>query len=47
MGDLGISTIADALSLSIVDVTLLGGDVAIRLRPTRHTGGQQSADGRS
>ena len=39
VGDLGISTIADALSLAIVDVTPLGGDVQIRLRPTRHTGG--------
>jgi diaminohydroxyphosphoribosylaminopyrimidine deaminase/5-amino-6-(5-phosphoribosylamino)uracil reductase len=47
VGDLGISTIADALSLTIVDVTRLGGDVQIRLRPTRHTGGQQHADGRS
>ena len=47
VGDLGISTIADALSLSVVDVTPLGGDVQIRLRPTRHTGGQQHADGGS
>jgi diaminohydroxyphosphoribosylaminopyrimidine deaminase/5-amino-6-(5-phosphoribosylamino)uracil reductase len=47
VGDLGISTIADALSLSIIDVTPLGGDVQIRLRPTRHTGGHQHADGRS
>jgi diaminohydroxyphosphoribosylaminopyrimidine deaminase / 5-amino-6-(5-phosphoribosylamino)uracil reductase len=47
VGDLGISTIGDALSLSIVDVTPLGGDVAIRLRPTRHTGGHQHVDGRS
>jgi diaminohydroxyphosphoribosylaminopyrimidine deaminase/5-amino-6-(5-phosphoribosylamino)uracil reductase len=46
VGDLGISTITDALSLSIVDVTPLGGDVQIRLRPTRHTGGHQHADGR-
>jgi diaminohydroxyphosphoribosylaminopyrimidine deaminase/5-amino-6-(5-phosphoribosylamino)uracil reductase len=46
VGDLGIRTIADALALDVVDVTLLGGDVAIRLRPTRHTGGQQDTDGR-
>ena len=47
IGDLGITSIADALSLTIVDVTLLGGDVQIRLRPTRHTGGHQHADGGS
>jgi diaminohydroxyphosphoribosylaminopyrimidine deaminase/5-amino-6-(5-phosphoribosylamino)uracil reductase len=47
VGDLGISSIADALSLAIIDITLLGGDVQIRLRPTRHTGGHQQADGRS
>jgi diaminohydroxyphosphoribosylaminopyrimidine deaminase/5-amino-6-(5-phosphoribosylamino)uracil reductase len=47
VGGLGISTISDALSLSLVDLTLLGGDVQIRLRPTRHTGGHQHADGRS
>jgi diaminohydroxyphosphoribosylaminopyrimidine deaminase/5-amino-6-(5-phosphoribosylamino)uracil reductase len=47
VGDLGIRTIADALSLQIVEVTALGGDVQLRLRPTRHTGGQQTADGRS
>ena len=45
VGDLGIRTIADALSLDVVDVTLLGGDVAIRLRPTRHTGRRQHASG--
>jgi diaminohydroxyphosphoribosylaminopyrimidine deaminase/5-amino-6-(5-phosphoribosylamino)uracil reductase len=44
VGDLGIRTIADALSLSIVDLLPLGGDVQVRLRPTRHTGGQQPAD---
>ena len=44
VGDLGIGTIADALALDVVDVTLLGGDVAIRLRPTRHTGGQRVPD---
>ena len=47
VGDLGISTIADALSLTIVDVIPMGGDVQIRLRPTRHTGGRQHADGGS
>jgi diaminohydroxyphosphoribosylaminopyrimidine deaminase/5-amino-6-(5-phosphoribosylamino)uracil reductase len=47
VGDLGIPTIASALSLTIVDVTRLGGDVEVRLRPNRHTGGLQSADGRS
>ncbi|MCW2578713.1 MAG: ribD [Blastococcus sp.] len=44
VGDLGISTIADALSLSIVEVTPLGGDVQLRLRPTRHTEGRQHGD---
>jgi diaminohydroxyphosphoribosylaminopyrimidine deaminase/5-amino-6-(5-phosphoribosylamino)uracil reductase len=44
VGDLGISTIADALSLSLVDVTPLGGDVQIRLRPIRHTVGHHHAD---
>jgi diaminohydroxyphosphoribosylaminopyrimidine deaminase/5-amino-6-(5-phosphoribosylamino)uracil reductase len=47
VGDLGISTITDALSLSIIEVTLLGGDVQVRLRPTRHTEGHQHADGGS
>jgi diaminohydroxyphosphoribosylaminopyrimidine deaminase/5-amino-6-(5-phosphoribosylamino)uracil reductase len=47
VGGLGISTISDALSLSIVDVTLLGGDVQVRLRPTRHTGGHDHVDGGS
>jgi diaminohydroxyphosphoribosylaminopyrimidine deaminase / 5-amino-6-(5-phosphoribosylamino)uracil reductase len=46
VGDLGISTIADALTLSIVEVTPMGGDVQLRLRPTRHTEGQQHADER-
>ena len=44
VGDLGIPTIAGALSLAVADVTRLGGDVEIRLRPNRHTGGQQFAD---
>jgi diaminohydroxyphosphoribosylaminopyrimidine deaminase / 5-amino-6-(5-phosphoribosylamino)uracil reductase len=47
VGDLGISTITGALSLSIVEVTPLGGDVQLRLRPTRHTGGNERTDGRS
>jgi diaminohydroxyphosphoribosylaminopyrimidine deaminase/5-amino-6-(5-phosphoribosylamino)uracil reductase len=52
VGDLGISTIADALCLTVVDVIPMGGDVQIRLGPTRHTGGRQHAgrppaDGRS
>ena len=38
VGDLGISTITDALHLHVTDVTRLGGDVQVRLRPTRHTG---------
>jgi diaminohydroxyphosphoribosylaminopyrimidine deaminase/5-amino-6-(5-phosphoribosylamino)uracil reductase len=45
--DLGITTIADALSLEVVDVRLLGRDVQISLRPTRHTGGRSRGDGRS
>ena len=47
VGDLGIPAITAALTLEILDVTRLGGDVQIRLRPTRHTGGRQSADGGS
>jgi diaminohydroxyphosphoribosylaminopyrimidine deaminase/5-amino-6-(5-phosphoribosylamino)uracil reductase len=47
VGDLGIPTIAGALSLAVVDVTRLGRDVEVRLRPTRHTGGRQFADGGS
>ena len=47
VGDLGIPAITDALSLEIVDVTRLGRDVQIRMRPTRHTGSRQSADGGS
>jgi diaminohydroxyphosphoribosylaminopyrimidine deaminase / 5-amino-6-(5-phosphoribosylamino)uracil reductase len=47
VGGLGIPTIAGALSLAVTDVTRLGGDVEIRLRPNRHTGGRQSADGGS
>ncbi|WP_164704703.1 RibD family protein, partial [Blastococcus litoris] len=47
VSDLGIHGIGDALDLAVVDVTRLGGDVEVRLRPTRHTGDGQSADGRS
>lgn len=39
VGDLGISTMADALQLVPLDVTPLGRDVQLRFRPTRHTGG--------
>ncbi|MDK3257982.1 bifunctional diaminohydroxyphosphoribosylaminopyrimidine deaminase/5-amino-6-(5-phosphoribosylamino)uracil reductase RibD [Blastococcus capsensis] len=47
VGDLGISAIGSALSLSVADLTPLGGDVQIRLHPTRHTGGgtRTSGDG--
>ncbi|RBY75501.1 bifunctional diaminohydroxyphosphoribosylaminopyrimidine deaminase/5-amino-6-(5-phosphoribosylamino)uracil reductase RibD [Geodermatophilus sp. TF02-6] len=38
VGDLGIGSIGDALTFSVADVTRLGGDVGIRLRPNRHTG---------
>ncbi|MGY2063932.1 bifunctional diaminohydroxyphosphoribosylaminopyrimidine deaminase/5-amino-6-(5-phosphoribosylamino)uracil reductase RibD [Blastococcus sp. SYSU DS0619] len=52
VGDLGISGIGSALSYSVTDLTPLGGDVQIRLHPTRHTGGVArtsggSTDGRS
>jgi diaminohydroxyphosphoribosylaminopyrimidine deaminase/5-amino-6-(5-phosphoribosylamino)uracil reductase len=47
VGDLGIATIGDALRGTVTDVTRLGGDVQVRLRPTRHTGGRQRADGGS
>jgi diaminohydroxyphosphoribosylaminopyrimidine deaminase/5-amino-6-(5-phosphoribosylamino)uracil reductase len=43
VGDLGIPSIGDALTLSVTEVTRLGGDVALRLRPNRHTGGQGAA----
>jgi diaminohydroxyphosphoribosylaminopyrimidine deaminase/5-amino-6-(5-phosphoribosylamino)uracil reductase len=38
VGDLGISTMSAALHLQVVDLTPMGGDVQVRLRPTRHTG---------
>ena len=44
VGDLGISTLADALSLTIAEVIPLSGDVQLRLRPTRHTEGRQHGD---
>jgi diaminohydroxyphosphoribosylaminopyrimidine deaminase/5-amino-6-(5-phosphoribosylamino)uracil reductase len=47
VGDLGIGTIADALDLTLVEVTRLGGDVALRLRSTRHTGASQVTQGGS
>ncbi|GAB3344436.1 bifunctional diaminohydroxyphosphoribosylaminopyrimidine deaminase/5-amino-6-(5-phosphoribosylamino)uracil reductase RibD [Modestobacter lapidis] len=43
VGDLGIPTMGGALHLQVVDVTLMGGDVQVRLRPTRHTGGRTAA----
>nr|WP_183514116.1 bifunctional diaminohydroxyphosphoribosylaminopyrimidine deaminase/5-amino-6-(5-phosphoribosylamino)uracil reductase RibD [Modestobacter versicolor] len=47
VGALGISTITDALHLHVTDVTRTGGDVQIRLRPTRHTGGPGTTGGGS
>ncbi len=44
VGDLGITGISDALTLSVTGLTRLGGDVEIRLRPTRHTGDRRVAD---
>ncbi|SOC50546.1 diaminohydroxyphosphoribosylaminopyrimidine deaminase / 5-amino-6-(5-phosphoribosylamino)uracil reductase [Blastococcus aggregatus] len=42
VGDLGITAIADALQFETVEILPSGGDVQLRLRPTRHTGGRQS-----
>ncbi len=42
VGDLGITSIAEALSFETVEILPSGGDVQLRLRPTRHTGGRQS-----
>jgi len=42
VGDLGITSIADALSWETVEILPVGGDVQLRLRPTRHTGASQS-----
>jgi diaminohydroxyphosphoribosylaminopyrimidine deaminase/5-amino-6-(5-phosphoribosylamino)uracil reductase len=47
VGDLGIASIGNALQLIVFDVTRSGADLAVRLRPTRHTGGQQRAGERS
>ena len=47
VGELGISTITEALHLQVVDVTRLGGDVQIRLRSTRHTDGPETTSGGS
>ncbi|WP_208983358.1 bifunctional diaminohydroxyphosphoribosylaminopyrimidine deaminase/5-amino-6-(5-phosphoribosylamino)uracil reductase RibD [Geodermatophilus obscurus] len=44
VGDLGISGIGDALTLTVTGLTRLGGDVEIRLRPNRHTGERRVAD---
>jgi diaminohydroxyphosphoribosylaminopyrimidine deaminase / 5-amino-6-(5-phosphoribosylamino)uracil reductase len=44
VGGLGIGTIADALSLDVVEVTVLGGDLQLLLRPTRHTGDRRASD---
>lgn len=45
VGDLGIAGIGAALHLQVVDLTQLGGDVQIRLRPTLHTGGGTTGGG--
>jgi diaminohydroxyphosphoribosylaminopyrimidine deaminase/5-amino-6-(5-phosphoribosylamino)uracil reductase len=45
VGDLGIRGIGSALSFSVADLTPLGGDVQIRLHPTRHTGGGTRTSG--
>ncbi|SDF42626.1 diaminohydroxyphosphoribosylaminopyrimidine deaminase /5-amino-6-(5-phosphoribosylamino)uracil reductase [Blastococcus fimeti] len=47
VGDLGITSITGALSLETVEILPSGGDVQLRLRPTRHTGGRQSVRKRS
>ncbi|MCV2491486.1 bifunctional diaminohydroxyphosphoribosylaminopyrimidine deaminase/5-amino-6-(5-phosphoribosylamino)uracil reductase RibD [Geodermatophilus sp. YIM 151500] len=46
VGDLGIPTIGAALGFEVQEVALLGGDVAVRARPTRHTGRQERGQGR-
>ncbi|TFV53094.1 RibD family protein, partial [Geodermatophilus sp. DF01-2] len=46
VGDLGIAAIGDALEFSVAGLTRLGGDVEVRLRPTRHTGDRRAADSR-
>jgi diaminohydroxyphosphoribosylaminopyrimidine deaminase / 5-amino-6-(5-phosphoribosylamino)uracil reductase len=47
VSDLGIPSIDGALTFTVRDVTLLGGDVQVRLVPTRHTGDRARADGGS
>jgi diaminohydroxyphosphoribosylaminopyrimidine deaminase/5-amino-6-(5-phosphoribosylamino)uracil reductase len=48
VSDLGIHSIGAVLDLEVTDVTRLGGDVELRLRPNRHTGGRgQRSDRRS
>jgi diaminohydroxyphosphoribosylaminopyrimidine deaminase/5-amino-6-(5-phosphoribosylamino)uracil reductase len=47
VGDLGIASIGDALQLTVLDVTRSGADLAVRLRPNRHTGGELRAVERS
>jgi diaminohydroxyphosphoribosylaminopyrimidine deaminase/5-amino-6-(5-phosphoribosylamino)uracil reductase len=42
--DLGITGIGDALTLQVTGLARLGGDVEIRLRPTRHTGVRRVVD---
>jgi diaminohydroxyphosphoribosylaminopyrimidine deaminase/5-amino-6-(5-phosphoribosylamino)uracil reductase len=44
VGDLGITGIGNALTLTVTGLTHLGGDVEIRLRPNRHTGDRRVAD---
>ncbi|MGY1836813.1 bifunctional diaminohydroxyphosphoribosylaminopyrimidine deaminase/5-amino-6-(5-phosphoribosylamino)uracil reductase RibD [Blastococcus sp. SYSU DS0510] len=45
VGDVGIPGIGSALTFSVADLTPLGGDVQIRLHPTRHTGGATRTGG--
>ncbi|MCA0143424.1 bifunctional diaminohydroxyphosphoribosylaminopyrimidine deaminase/5-amino-6-(5-phosphoribosylamino)uracil reductase RibD [Blastococcus sp. LR1] len=45
VGDLGITGIGSALSFTVAGLTPLGGDVEIRLHPTRHTGGGTRTSG--
>lgn len=47
VGDLGITSITGALQFETVEIIPAGGDVQLRLRPTRHTGGRQSVRKRS
>jgi len=47
VSDLGIPSIAGALTFMVREVTLLGGDVQVRLVPTRHTGDRARVDGGS